>query len=55
MNSTSIIGWLKIALGAAAAAAGTGLIHIDPQWSDILLALYAVMSGGKNLHTGSKL
>lgn len=49
MNANNIIGWVKIALGAAAAAAGTGLLHVDPQVTDFILAIYAIMSGGKNV------
>lgn len=54
MQPQQIIGWIKIIVGAAAAAAGAGLLHIDPSYSDFLLAFYALMSGGNNVKTGAK-
>lgn len=52
MNSQSIIGWVKIAIGGLAAASSSGLVHIDPQLTGFLLALYAAISGGNNVAKG---
>ena len=54
MNAQAIIGWVKIVIGATAAAAGAGLIHPDPQIVSFLLALYAGMSGGNNVASSGK-
>lgn len=52
MKANVIIGWFKIVLGAAAAAAGSGLIHPDPQLTSFILAIYAGLSGGNNVRNG---
>jgi hypothetical protein len=50
ITTIRVVAFVKLGLAFAAAAIASGLITPDPQITAALLAAYAAVSGGNNLH-----